>query len=298
MYFVPTFVGSHQHDGSATGRRRLDHHRAARRRSRVAAAAILLFRAPRPWLLVILAWLVCLRRRPVRGRPTSSRCCSALYALAVYGSTRAAWIGFGGLRGGGDGLFVPRGLGPRRRRRRAVRFRRAGSAIAVHRAAADRDAHRRDRRQPTPLPRRAHRPRPRPRTRARPAGAARRCVGALPHRPRDARHRLARPDGDGHPRRRLRSDRRPRPRARRRRDASRRRRRARRARRHAPHAGRADRAGRRCGRPFAPQPDAAAIPALVEGFRATGLPARLTTSGPRSPSRHCSSPCTASCRRA
>ena len=61
----------------------------------VAAAAILLFRRRRPWLLVIIAWLVCLVVYPF-GSTDVSPLLLALYALAVYGSTRSAWIGFAG----------------------------------------------------------------------------------------------------------------------------------------------------------------------------------------------------------
>ncbi|SIN73192.1 sensor histidine kinase [Agromyces cerinus] len=61
----------------------------------VAAAAILLFRRRRPWLLVVIAWLVCLVVYPF-GSTDVLPLLLALYALAVYGSTRSAWIGFGG----------------------------------------------------------------------------------------------------------------------------------------------------------------------------------------------------------
>ncbi|WP_157005987.1 sensor histidine kinase [Agromyces laixinhei] len=60
-----------------------------------AAAAILLFRRRRPWLLVIIAWIVCLVVYPF-GSTDVLPMLLALYALAVYGSTRAAWIGFAG----------------------------------------------------------------------------------------------------------------------------------------------------------------------------------------------------------
>ncbi|MEF3403964.1 sensor histidine kinase [Agromyces sp. CCNWLW203] len=61
----------------------------------VAAAAILLFRRREPWLLVAIAWLVCLVVYPF-GSTDVFPLLLALYALAVYGSTRAAWIGFAG----------------------------------------------------------------------------------------------------------------------------------------------------------------------------------------------------------
>ncbi|WP_235825240.1 sensor histidine kinase [Agromyces badenianii] len=61
----------------------------------VAAAAILLFRRRRPWLLVFVAWLVCLVVYPF-GSTDVLPMLLALYALAVYGSARAAWIAFAG----------------------------------------------------------------------------------------------------------------------------------------------------------------------------------------------------------
>lgn len=61
----------------------------------VAGAAILLLRRRHPWWFVIVAWLVCLVVYPL-GSADAFPLLLALYALAVYGSTRAAWIGFGG----------------------------------------------------------------------------------------------------------------------------------------------------------------------------------------------------------
>jgi len=61
----------------------------------VAGAAILLLRRRRPWLLVIVAWIVCLIVYPF-GSTDVLPMLLGLYALAVYGSTRSAWIGFGG----------------------------------------------------------------------------------------------------------------------------------------------------------------------------------------------------------
>lgn len=61
----------------------------------VAGAAILLLRRRRPWLLVIIAWIVCLVVYPL-GSTDMLPMLLGLYALAVYGSTRSAWIGFAG----------------------------------------------------------------------------------------------------------------------------------------------------------------------------------------------------------
>ncbi|MRG58623.1 two-component sensor histidine kinase [Agromyces sp. CFH 90414] len=60
----------------------------------VAGAAILLFRRRRPWLLLIVAASVCLLVYPF-GTTDVLPLLLALYALAVYRSTRSAWIGFG-----------------------------------------------------------------------------------------------------------------------------------------------------------------------------------------------------------
>lgn len=61
----------------------------------VAGAAILLFRRRRPWLLLVVSWSVCLVVYPF-GSTDVFPMLLGLYALAVYGSTRSAWIGFGG----------------------------------------------------------------------------------------------------------------------------------------------------------------------------------------------------------
>lgn len=58
-------------------------------------AAVLLFRRSRPWLLTGIAWFVCLMVSPF-GMSDGFPILYALYALGVYRSTKAAWIGFGG----------------------------------------------------------------------------------------------------------------------------------------------------------------------------------------------------------
>jgi signal transduction histidine kinase len=60
----------------------------------VAGAALLLFRRRHPWLLIAVAWLASLVVYPF-GATDVSPMLLALYALAVYRSTRAAWLGFG-----------------------------------------------------------------------------------------------------------------------------------------------------------------------------------------------------------
>lgn len=60
-----------------------------------AGVAILLLRRRRPWLLMIVAWAVCLVVFPF-GAVDVVPMLLALYALAVYRSTKAAWLGFAG----------------------------------------------------------------------------------------------------------------------------------------------------------------------------------------------------------
>ncbi|WP_022891905.1 sensor histidine kinase [Agromyces subbeticus] len=60
----------------------------------VAGAALLLFRRRHPWLLIGIAWIASLVVYPF-GATDVSPMLLALYALAVYRSTRAAWLGFG-----------------------------------------------------------------------------------------------------------------------------------------------------------------------------------------------------------
>jgi len=59
-----------------------------------ASVALLMFRRTHPWLVLGLAWLACLVSAP-SGSIDTLAILIALYALAVYESTRAAWIGFG-----------------------------------------------------------------------------------------------------------------------------------------------------------------------------------------------------------
>ncbi|MFK4728439.1 histidine kinase [Agromyces mediolanus] len=61
----------------------------------IGGAAVLLFRRSRPWLLTGIAWFVCLMVSPF-GMSDGFPILYALYALGVYRSTKAAWIGFGG----------------------------------------------------------------------------------------------------------------------------------------------------------------------------------------------------------
>ena len=59
-----------------------------------AGAAMLFLRRTRPWLVLALGWLACLVSAP-SGSLDILAILIALYALAVYASSRAAWIGFG-----------------------------------------------------------------------------------------------------------------------------------------------------------------------------------------------------------
>ncbi|MFF2390389.1 sensor histidine kinase [Agromyces sp. NPDC058104] len=61
----------------------------------IAAAALLLFRRSRPWLVTVVAWLVCLLVYPF-GASDVYPILFALYGLGVYRSTKSAWIGFAG----------------------------------------------------------------------------------------------------------------------------------------------------------------------------------------------------------
>lgn len=58
-----------------------------------AAAVLVLFRRSRPWLVLVVAWIVCLSS--VFGEIDLLPMMLALYAVAVYRSTLAAWIGLG-----------------------------------------------------------------------------------------------------------------------------------------------------------------------------------------------------------
>ncbi|WP_308799621.1 sensor histidine kinase [Agromyces silvae] len=61
----------------------------------VAGASILLLRRRHPWSLIFVAWGVCLVVFPF-GIVDTFPILLALYALAVYRSTKAAWLGFAG----------------------------------------------------------------------------------------------------------------------------------------------------------------------------------------------------------
>lgn len=60
-----------------------------------AGVAILLLRRRHPWRLMFVVWAVCLLAFPA-GAVDVVPILLALYALAVYRSTKAAWLGFGG----------------------------------------------------------------------------------------------------------------------------------------------------------------------------------------------------------
>jgi signal transduction histidine kinase len=55
----------------------------------------LLFRRSRPWTVLVVAWIVTLLAAPVWGTVDFGLIPLAVYALAVYASVRAAWVGFG-----------------------------------------------------------------------------------------------------------------------------------------------------------------------------------------------------------
>lgn len=59
----------------------------------IGTAALLLFRRSQPWLVMAVAWLVCLMVYPLSGSDVYPML-FALYGLGVYRSTRSAWIGF------------------------------------------------------------------------------------------------------------------------------------------------------------------------------------------------------------
>jgi len=56
----------------------------------------LLFRRRRPWTVLVVAWIVAILSVPAFGSNDQFIAIFALYALAVYGSVRAAWIGYAG----------------------------------------------------------------------------------------------------------------------------------------------------------------------------------------------------------
>ena len=59
-----------------------------------AGLGLALFRRTHPWLVIGLAWLACIVSAPT-GSLDALAILFGLYALAVYASSRAAWIGFG-----------------------------------------------------------------------------------------------------------------------------------------------------------------------------------------------------------
>lgn len=92
LYFVPTFLGTLAfvfESSAPTIWMAL-----AQLGSVAASAAAMLYRRTRPWLLMGVAWFSCLVIYPL-GSIDPFPVIVALYALAVYRSTRAAWVGFG-----------------------------------------------------------------------------------------------------------------------------------------------------------------------------------------------------------
>jgi signal transduction histidine kinase len=93
FYLLPTFIGSIAGDGADLPPAWIVALRLIA--VAVAGAAILLLRRRRPWLLLFIAWAVCLVVFPF-GVVDTFPILLALYALAVYRSTKAAWVGFAG----------------------------------------------------------------------------------------------------------------------------------------------------------------------------------------------------------
>ncbi|MDQ0892561.1 sensor histidine kinase [Agromyces ramosus] len=93
LYFVPTFLGTLSFVFVPTGPPLWLG--LAQLVAVAASAAAMLVRRSRPWLLMGVAWVVCLVVYPF-GSVDLFPVLVALYALAVYRSTRAAWIAFGG----------------------------------------------------------------------------------------------------------------------------------------------------------------------------------------------------------
>jgi signal transduction histidine kinase len=93
LYFVPTFIGMLSFVFTTPGPPLWAG--LAQLGTVAASAAAMLFRRSRPWLLMGVAWFGCLVVYPF-GSVDVFPVLVALYALAVYRSTRAAWIGFGG----------------------------------------------------------------------------------------------------------------------------------------------------------------------------------------------------------
>jgi signal transduction histidine kinase len=93
LYLVPTFVGSTVNIGSVAPPAWISVIRVLAVLG--AAVAILLLRRRRPWLLTFVAWAVSLVAFPF-GAVDVVPILLALYALAVHRSTKAAWLGFAG----------------------------------------------------------------------------------------------------------------------------------------------------------------------------------------------------------
>jgi signal transduction histidine kinase len=93
LYFVPTFLGTLSFVFAPDGPPLWIG--LAQLAGVAASATAMLFRRSRPWLLMGVAWVGCLVVYPF-GSVDLFPVLVALYALAVYRSTRAAWIGFGG----------------------------------------------------------------------------------------------------------------------------------------------------------------------------------------------------------
>jgi len=60
-----------------------------------AGAVALFFRRRYPWVVLAITWVVTLVAAPLLGLPDSALMAFALYALVMYRSARAGWIGFG-----------------------------------------------------------------------------------------------------------------------------------------------------------------------------------------------------------
>ncbi|RXZ70447.1 sensor histidine kinase [Agromyces albus] len=91
LYFVPTLLGTLSFAFEPSGPFWLG---LAQLGSVAASAAAMLYRRTRPWLLMGVGWFSCLVIYPL-GSIDLFPVLVALYALAVYRSTRAAWVGFG-----------------------------------------------------------------------------------------------------------------------------------------------------------------------------------------------------------
>lgn len=95
VYFVPTFLGMLTF-GLSNASPQLPASVLSIRLVAIAlmAVALVLFRRRNPWLLISAMWFVCLTVYPM-GSTDALPILLALYALAVYRSVKAAWLGFG-----------------------------------------------------------------------------------------------------------------------------------------------------------------------------------------------------------